>query len=236
MQLPNEAVLSYNAYFSETEEQLAMLGKKNDVDLDFYWINGAFAAIHCTPVKIDPQDIILQLLDLPTEEETLSCRDDRAALQNTLIEYFNTLEKFIIKSEKYDYIYYAHQQSIEHASEWTQGFLAIANCYSKAWNRQILTANESGLKEEIVHFFNSITALAEMNNKPFSGIDHFLKTLIKPDAIQSTIAYCALLIPNLYKMAYEKKNYETIIQPEKIGRNDICTCGSIKKYKKCCGK
>ncbi|MDX8336470.1 MULTISPECIES: YchJ family protein [Cetobacterium] len=28
----------------------------------------------------------------------------------------------------------------------------------------------------------------------------------------------------------------TIVKDEKIGRNDPCTCGSGKKYKKCCGK
>lgn len=26
-----------------------------------------------------------------------------------------------------------------------------------------------------------------------------------------------------------------LIQPDKVGRNDPCTCGSGKKYKKCCG-
>lgn len=28
---------------------------------------------------------------------------------------------------------------------------------------------------------------------------------------------------------------KTVIRDEKIGRNDPCTCGSGKKYKKCCG-
>ena len=29
---------------------------------------------------------------------------------------------------------------------------------------------------------------------------------------------------------------EPVVNGEKIGRNDPCTCGSGKKYKKCCGK
>ncbi|MCL2398951.1 MAG: SEC-C metal-binding domain-containing protein [Defluviitaleaceae bacterium] len=33
----------------------------------------------------------------------------------------------------------------------------------------------------------------------------------------------------------EQKKSHTIIRSEKIGRNDPCTCGSGKKYKKCCG-
>ena len=27
-----------------------------------------------------------------------------------------------------------------------------------------------------------------------------------------------------------------VVLEEKVGRNDPCTCGSGKKYKKCCGK
>jgi len=33
----------------------------------------------------------------------------------------------------------------------------------------------------------------------------------------------------------EQKKAHTIIRKDKIGRNDPCTCGSGKKYKKCCG-
>jgi preprotein translocase subunit SecA len=34
----------------------------------------------------------------------------------------------------------------------------------------------------------------------------------------------------------ESKEEPFIREEEKIGRNDPCTCGSGKKYKKCCGK
>ncbi|MGL5438085.1 MAG: SEC-C metal-binding domain-containing protein [Lachnospiraceae bacterium] len=37
----------------------------------------------------------------------------------------------------------------------------------------------------------------------------------------------------LYK---EQKASGTIRKEKKVGRNDPCTCGSGKKYKKCCGK
>ena len=33
-----------------------------------------------------------------------------------------------------------------------------------------------------------------------------------------------------------QKSSKTIVKEKKIGRNDPCTCGSGKKYKKCCGK
>ena len=32
------------------------------------------------------------------------------------------------------------------------------------------------------------------------------------------------------------KASKTVVKENKVGRNDACTCGSGKKYKKCCGK
>jgi preprotein translocase subunit SecA len=32
------------------------------------------------------------------------------------------------------------------------------------------------------------------------------------------------------------KDSKTVVNTDKIGRNDSCPCGSGKKYKKCCGK
>ena len=34
----------------------------------------------------------------------------------------------------------------------------------------------------------------------------------------------------------EAKKTNTIVKGKKIGRNDLCPCGSGKKYKKCCGR
>ena len=39
---------------------------------------------------------------------------------------------------------------------------------------------------------------------------------------------------NEIKTAYNKTR--TVVNENKIGRNDPCPCGSEKKYKKCCGK
>ncbi len=33
-----------------------------------------------------------------------------------------------------------------------------------------------------------------------------------------------------------RRQANTLIKPVKVGRNDLCPCGSRKKYKKCCGQ
>ena len=45
-----------------------------------------------------------------------------------------------------------------------------------------------------------------------------------------------ILSPDEQKELYaEQKKSRTIIKGDKIGRNDPCSCGSGKKYKRCCG-
>ena len=34
----------------------------------------------------------------------------------------------------------------------------------------------------------------------------------------------------------EESTNRTVINKDKVGRNDMCPCGSGKKYKNCCGK
>lgn len=48
------------------------------------------------------------------------------------------------------------------------------------------------------------------------------------------------IINNIYQYSGEgninEKDIEKEIKSKKIGRNEICPCGSSKKYKKCCGE
>lgn len=46
------------------------------------------------------------------------------------------------------------------------------------------------------------------------------------------------ILPEAKRKEIEKsyKTSKTVVKETKVGRNDACTCGSGKKYKKCCGK
>jgi len=46
--------------------------------------------------------------------------------------------------------------------------------------------------------------------------------------LRSTQFYATKFLPEL--------NTKTVIADKKLGRNEPCSCGSGKKYKKCCGK
>ena len=40
---------------------------------------------------------------------------------------------------------------------------------------------------------------------------------------------------DFYEDKGDRKNFP-VLKTEKIGRNDLCPCGSGKKYKRCCAK
>ena len=45
-----------------------------------------------------------------------------------------------------------------------------------------------------------------------------------------------LMEEKMKKIKKDHKRSKIVIKEEKIGRNDLCPCGSFKKYKKCCGR
>ncbi|MCL2839766.1 MAG: SEC-C metal-binding domain-containing protein [Defluviitaleaceae bacterium] len=69
--------------------------------------------------------------------------------------------------------------------------------------------------------------------------DRLYKQMVeyKADHLYSLKAWDGIFPAEKQKELYtEQKRSHTIVRNEaKIGRNDPCTCGSGKKYKKCCG-
>ena len=45
-----------------------------------------------------------------------------------------------------------------------------------------------------------------------------------------------LSIEKIKSITSNWRSSKIVLNPVKIGRNELCTCGSGKKYKKCCGK
>jgi len=59
----------------------------------------------------------------------------------------------------------------------------------------------------------------------------------KADYLYSLPQWEAIFSPEKRKEIHSQwKDSKTVVNHNKIGRNDACPCGSGKKYKKCCGK
>jgi hypothetical protein len=90
-----------------------------------------------------------------------------------------------------------------------------------------------------------IKALDESATIGFGGknIGYFVKGILDFNAIPADKKHMAIgttenptpLVSFLPDLSSKVRHEETAVAP-KVGRNEICTCGSGLRFKKCCGK
>lgn len=99
-----------------------------------------------------------------------------------------------------------------------------------------------GFLDGINDSLNDANPIEEMTEDTEVKLDINLEKLYynmieaKADWLYNLPAWDNLLSEERRKELYiEQKKSGTVVKQKKIGRNDLCPCGSGKKYKKCCG-
>ncbi|WP_430733003.1 SEC-C metal-binding domain-containing protein [Clostridium tertium] len=115
-----------------------------------------------------------------------------------------------------------------------------ANKLEKVLN-ELFVIDKNILREEIDSF-----SIATKNEAPLDeAIDTFLEAyeieseeeneILKEELKKLSLGVKRWTLKGFTQGEIDNKK-KTIVNEEKIGRNDPCPCGSNKKYKKCCGK
>lgn len=112
---------------------------------------------------------------------------------------------------------------------WIEGFEAAVALRPESWG-QVIEAED----EDVSMAFASIGALIEISHD---------ESDLEREAIDELTEQAPLLIPRLVDLLYAWRQAHRPASsapavappPAKIGRNDPCSCGSGKKFKKCCG-
>lgn len=116
---------------------------------------------------------------------------------------------------------------LEENPDWGWGYIGWADCYwfDKPKDPSNLAKAEEILKRALLREnLNDIECVRERAIDLFKDLGkHQEAAELKKE--QET-----------YSKLNSKKYTNIPIRSEKVGRNDPCTCGSGKKYKKCCGK
>jgi len=115
---------------------------------------------------------------------------------------------------------------LESATNWSRGYMLGT-----------MIASEEFSTEEFSYLFLPILALTGIIPKA-----RLKKDNLTPEEVIETIP---LVVKEIYTFYHESKEellfrkyntLEPIVNNNKIGRNELCLCGSGKKYKKCCLK
>ena len=124
-------------------------------------------------------------------------------------------------------------------SQWARGFAGGHGWLEKVWEcKPDSLSEEIGGAMLVLSFFAS-RELAEdfrveikSQDKPLEKLAGEMRELL-PEAMRSY----AQIGRAIYQAIQAVTELETLApeRPKKVGRNDLCPCGSGKKYKKCCG-
>ena len=143
--------------------------------------------------------------------------------KNTDINFAKFDRKTLLKAAKPDYIEENKQ----------------ANKLEKVLN-ELFVIDKNILREEIDSF-----SIAIKNEAPLDeAIDTFLEAYeieseeeneILKEELKKLLGVKRWTLKGFTQGEIDNKK-KTIVNEEKVGRNDPCPCGSNKKYKKCCGK
>ncbi|MDD2484686.1 MAG: preprotein translocase subunit SecA [Eubacteriales bacterium] len=88
----------------------------------------------------------------------------------------------------------------------------------------------ASIKEDTVKFCFNVTVQTHTERKSvISGGESHKDEFVSANAPSGDDVPAAVKVPD------RERKQETVHKEETIGRNDLCPCGSGKKYKKCCG-
>ncbi len=130
--------------------------------------------------------------------------------------------------DEYEPVIYEREQegkTISIIDEWCFGFIKGVQVDAKAWAPLFESDDEKAFILPII-LYGTEGGWKELESKPELADKH--------EQFAESLADCVLEIQEYWLT--QRKTAMTLRREEpKIGRNELCPCGSGKKFKKCCG-
>lgn len=196
--------------------------------------------------KLNEDEFIKLVLENSYNEEFIRIQElnDKTYICNIKL---TNLEKMIEEQEKLNLPYYnlTSETALEcgkyRYSEWYKPHMEFKNYLlnnydiSEVQAMMIVDACIMGMKDN-----NPLTETYDVLNACLNIDDEFTDRIVKKFIVdmQPMTRLWSLkghMISELQPKTVVNKK-ETVVKGQKIGRNEQCTCGSGKKFKKCCGK
>ena len=217
--------------------------------LQFHELQGFLFAIACSPETIPPSE----WLPLIGNDESLDFADENEAREilGLVMDLYNETNAAVLQRSNslpadcvFDRDTLENFENDSSIAQWSRGFASGHDWLSELWEGYLFDEldKECGATLMVLSFFSSRQLaeayFAEMKpgkrKKCDASFEDFASKICRlfPDSLASY----AHLGRSIFEALLEQDAADR--QPavsNKIGRNELCPCGSGKKYKKCCG-
>lgn len=206
---------------------------------------GFLYVVACAPELVQPSEWLPIIIDPDNATETSV--ENMQAVMGGLMSLYNEVTRQVQEDDvklppgcKFRDEPMANLEIDATVSQWADGFKVGYNWLEKMWTEYTPAeiSEEFGSQLAVLCFFcnrelaNAIFDDVKNEDVTFESMAENMQRIF-PDALRSFA-----LLGNSIQQVIAKRG-ETPRQPavrgEKVGRNEPCTCGSGKKYKKCCG-
>ena len=206
---------------------------------------GFLFAVACAPELIKPADWMPKIIDPDNAVQT--SLEQKKEITGGLMSLYNEMTRQVQKVDvklPVDIAFLedpmANLQSGASINQWAHGFRTGYFWLQSSWLAYIPEEikEESGYHVTVLCFFSSrkiATSLHDGVKNPEITLESMASSMKKifPDAMKGFA-----LLGNSIHQALATRDGATqapAVNSAKVGRNEPCTCGSGKKFKKCCG-
>lgn len=221
-----------------TDSELDRLGDflegcKSGKAMNVEELDGFFAALIAGPEAVMPSEYNRELFG--GEPPEFSNLEEAKEILGLLMRHWNTIAGTLLKGEPYVPLLLEDENGAAHGNDWARGFMRGMHTRHDGWAELVNDEKHGGCLIPMMMLCHEHDEDPELRPKPISA-----------EQREEVIAGMAAGLLRAYKYFREQRqthagsasvrhSSESHRGTSKVGRNDLCPCGSGKKYKKCCG-
>jgi uncharacterized protein len=219
-----------------TEAELDRLGDfldccKGRRAMNVEQLDGFFAALIAGPDTVMPSEYNREVFGGEMSDTCeFASLDEAKEILGLLMRHWNAIAGTLLKGEVY-LLLKKDGSGIAHGNDWARGFMLGMNMRHDSWAELVNDEEHGGCLVPVFMLYHEQDKDPKMRPKP-----------ITPEKREKAILRMAAGVVRAYRYFKEQRQAnagsdfpERGSSTSKVGRNELCPCGSGKKYKNCCG-
>lgn len=223
-------------FSEEDDKRLAeiLLRFRHEGAMNLEEVDGFFAALVCAPTLVPPSGYLPEILGdergkliLKSIEEAQSFFDLLMRCWNSVVTRLNSGHVFVPLLSK-------HSDGLVYGNDWARGFMRGIALGEDDWRELFHDDNKFGMMIPILALNHEHDPNPEMRSYA-ETVSAELREKLLAGVSASVMAIHRHFAPARPMNASTRTAGADTLRSSKIGCNELCPCGSGKKYKLCCG-
>jgi uncharacterized protein len=196
-------------------------------------LDGFFAALIAGAERVMPSEYYREAFGGEIADAfEFGSLDEAKEILGLMMRHWNAIASALHKGEVYLPLLLEDADGMAYGNDWARGFMQGMDMRHDGWAELVNDEEHGGCLIPMMMLYHEHDENPEMRPKPIS-----------PEHREEVIVHMAagLVAAYRYFREHPQAHIGSALPPQprrnapKVGRNDLCPCGSGKKYKRCCG-